>query len=71
MHDIDGTAAVSWSADRIDLFWVDTDGALVHRAFRAGTWDEPESLGGTLASAPALLTTVVAIRKAAQAPARA
>ena len=36
MHDIDGTAAVSWGADRIDLFWVDTDGALVHRAFRAG-----------------------------------
>ena len=34
MHDIDGTAAVSWGADRIDLFWVDTDGALVHRAFR-------------------------------------
>ena len=36
MHDIDGTAAVSWGADRIDLFWVDTDGALVHRADRAG-----------------------------------
>ena len=53
MHDIDGTAAVSWGADRIDLFWVDTDGALVHRAYRAGTWDEPESLGGTLVSAPA------------------
>ena len=28
-----GTAAVSWGADRIDLFWVDADGALLHRAF--------------------------------------
>ena len=46
----DGTTAVSWGTDRIDLFWTDADGALIHRAWRDGTWDEPESLGGTLAS---------------------
>ncbi len=49
----EATAAVSWGEDRIDLFWSDADGALIHRAFRDGTWDDPESLGGTLASPPA------------------
>ena len=53
MQDTDGTAAVSWSADRIDLFWVDAGGALVHLAYANGTWAEPESLGGTLTSSPA------------------
>ena len=28
----EATAAVSWGPDRIDLFWVDAAGALVHRA---------------------------------------
>ena len=50
MHDV---AAVSWGPDRIDLFWVDADRVLWHRAFD-GRWGEPESLGGTLASAPAV-----------------
>ena len=50
MHDL---AAVSWGPDRIDLFWVDADRVLWHRAFD-GAWGEPESLGGTLASAPAV-----------------
>ena len=50
---IDGTAAVSWGDDRIDLFWVSPDDGLTHRSFRDGRWDAPESLGGTLASAPA------------------
>ena len=47
------TAAVSSGKDRIDLFTVDEDAGLVHRVFVSGTWSEPESLGGTLASAPA------------------
>jgi hypothetical protein len=49
----EATAAVSWGPDRIDLFWVDAAGALIHRASRGDAWDAPESLGGTLASAPA------------------
>ena len=43
-------AAVSWGPDRIDLFWVDADRVLWHRAFD-GAWREAESLGGRLASA--------------------
>ena len=50
MHDV---AAVSWGPDRIDLFWVDAGRVLWHRAFD-GRWGEPESLGGALASAPAV-----------------
>jgi hypothetical protein len=46
-------AAVSWEPDRIDLFWVDADRVLWHRAY-AGGWTEPESLGGRLASPPAV-----------------
>ena len=48
-----GTTAVSWGTDRIDLFTVDENAGLVHRVFMSGTWSEPESLGGTLASLPA------------------
>ena len=33
MHDV---AAVSWGPDRIDLFWVDADRVLWHRAFDGG-----------------------------------
>ena len=51
--DPDGVSAVSWAPGRIDLFWVGADGGLVHRASEGGTWQEPESLGGTLASPPA------------------
>ena len=49
----ESTAAVSWGPDRIDLFWVDAAGALIHRASSGDAWDAPESLGGTPASAPA------------------
>lgn len=49
-----GTAAVSWGLDRIDLFTVDEDAGLVHRVFVSGTRDLPESLGGVLASLPAV-----------------
>jgi hypothetical protein len=49
-----GVAAVSRGPGRIDLFWVDFDGVLIHQAFRHGSWADPESLGGTLASAPAV-----------------
>jgi len=51
MHDV---AAVSRGPGRIDLFWVDDARALWHRGFRDGQWAEPEPLGGTLASAPAV-----------------
>ena len=49
-----GIAAASWGPGRIDLFWVDDDRALWHRAFAGEGWLEPESLGGTLASGPAV-----------------
>jgi hypothetical protein len=55
---MEALAAVSWSPDRIDLFWVDAARALWHRAWRAGSWGGPESLGGTLASGPAATTWV-------------
>jgi len=48
-----GAAAVSWGEGRIDVFWVDFDGTLIHRAHQSGAWLDAESLGGTLASAPA------------------
>lgn len=47
-----GCSAVSWAADRIDLFTVEA-GELWHHAFDGSAWSEPESLGGTLASTPA------------------
>ncbi len=50
---IPATAAVSWGPDRIDLFTVDEARRLIHRVFVSGAWAEPESLDGTLASAPA------------------
>jgi hypothetical protein len=46
-------AAVSWGPGRIDHFWVAGE-VLWHRTFSAGTWSPPESLGGTLASSPAV-----------------
>jgi hypothetical protein len=46
-------AAVSWGPDRIDLFWSEAS-ELWHRAFVRGSWGAPESLGGTLASPPAV-----------------
>lgn len=54
-----GTAAVSWGEGRIDLFWVDFDGALIHQAFEGGAWDTAESLGGSLASGPAVTAWAV------------
>jgi hypothetical protein len=50
---VDSVAAVSWGRDRIDLFWVDAERALWHRSF-AGSWSAAESLGGRLASPPAV-----------------
>ncbi len=49
-----GVAAVSRGPGRIDLFWVDETRSLWHRGFRDGAWADPESLGGTLASPPAV-----------------
>jgi sialidase-1 len=55
MNDSEGLIAVSWGQDRIDLFWVGTDRALMHRSWNAregGVWSADESLGGTLDSDP-------------------
>jgi hypothetical protein len=41
------TAAVSWGADRIDLFTVADDRSLVHRSFDGRSWSESTSLGGS------------------------
>lgn len=53
---MDGLTAVSWGQGRIDLFWVDDARALWHRAWNGTAWAEPESLGGTLSSSPAVTT---------------
>ena len=45
-------AATTWGPGRLDLFWVADDRALWHSASINGTWSEPESLAGTLASGP-------------------
>jgi hypothetical protein len=50
-----GLAAATWGPGRLDLFWVDDDRALWHAAAIDGAWTEPESLGGTLASAPTVV----------------
>ena len=55
----DATAAVSWGEGRIDLFWVDSESALAHAAFFEEAWTAPESLGGTLASGPAVTARAV------------
>ena len=54
----DAVAAVSTGEGAIDLFWVDERRALWHRAMRGGSWSAPESLGGTLASPPAVTAWV-------------
>ncbi len=41
---MDGVAAVSWGAGRVDLFWREADGGLAHRAFEAEAWGDVESL---------------------------
>ena len=51
--DPDGVAAVSWGPRPNDLFSVGADGGLVHRVREGDTWQEAESLGGTLTSPPA------------------
>jgi len=57
---VDAVAAVSWGEGRLDLFWVDAERALRHRAWNAATgWLPEESLGGTLASGPAVTAWAV------------
>jgi sialidase-1 len=51
---VNAVAAVSRGPGRIDLFWIDADRALWHRGFREDAWAEPEYLGGSLASGPAV-----------------
>ena len=57
---MEGVAACSWGPGRLDVFWVDEARALWHRAWQDVTgWAEPESLGGTLASGPAVTAWAV------------
>ena len=56
---MNSVAAVSWGPGRVDLFWVDADRALWHRAWADGGWEAPESLGGRLASGPAVTAWAV------------
>ncbi len=54
---MDGLAAVSWGPGRIDLFWRGADDqGLWHRSWTANGWSTPESMGGALASNPAVVT---------------
>jgi C1A family cysteine protease len=47
-------AAVSWGANRIDVFGRGTDNALWHKWWDGRAWSGWESLGGGLSSAPAV-----------------
>ena len=56
---MDGLAAVSWGEGRIDLFWRGDDRALWHRWWDGTAWSDSESLGGVLASGPAVTAWAV------------
>jgi hypothetical protein len=49
-------AAVSWTARRLDVFGVGSDGELRHNWWQGGPWSGWGSLGGGLASAPAAVS---------------
>ena len=53
MTQYEALTAVSWGAERIDLFWIAVDRSLMHRWWD-GTWSQDELLGGELSSAPAV-----------------
>jgi len=52
-------AATSRGPGLIDVFWVDADRSLWHQGYSDGAWQEPESLGGTLASGPTVVAWAV------------
>ena len=56
---MDGQVAVSWGPGRIDRFWRGADSALWHQVGDGVGWSEPESLGGVLASPPAVTAWAV------------
>ena len=56
MKRLEGLVAVSWGPDRIDLFWVGADRSLMHRWWDGSAWSADRSLGGSLASSPAVTT---------------
>ena len=49
-----GIAAVARSGGRLDRFWAGPDRALWHATLHDGMWSPAESLGGVLASLPAI-----------------
>ncbi|MFI5199002.1 MAG: hypothetical protein ACHQXL_01350 [Candidatus Limnocylindrales bacterium] len=49
-----GVSAIARGGGRLDRFWLDFDGALLHATQQDGRWSEPESLGGEATSAPAV-----------------
>src|SRR4051794_38327497 len=57
---MDAVAAVSWGEGRLDVFRVDGARVLWHRWWTpAGGWSTEESLGGQLASGPAVTAWAV------------
>jgi len=51
-----GAAVASWSSDRMDNFFVGSNGQLYHQATTGSGWTAPESLGGNLTSQPAAVS---------------
>lgn len=48
--------AVSWGGGHADVFWRGGDGGLWHAWFWQGTWNGPQSLGGSLAGDPSAVS---------------
>ena len=49
-------AAVSWGANRVDVFALATDSSLAHRGWDGNGWGGWESLGGVLTTPPAAVS---------------
>lgn len=51
-----GTAISSWDSQRLDVFRVNANGNLEHRAFDSGIWTSWENLGGSIVGKPAAVS---------------